>query len=44
MHIQRHSQLLRHRRERTTTPAFPTHPLGTPIRRSRERDGTKTRR
>lgn len=43
MHIQRHSQLLRHRRERTT-PAFPTHPLVTPIRRSRERDGTKTRR
>lgn len=43
MHIQRHSRLLRRRRERTT-PAFPTHPLGTPIRRSRERDGTKTRR
>lgn len=32
MHIQRHSQLLRHRRERTT-PAPPAHPLA-PIRRS----------
>lgn len=35
MHIQRHSQLLRHRRERTT-PASPAHPLGTPYPRERE--------
>lgn len=40
MHIQRHSQLLRHRRERTT----PAHPFG-PLSRDREKgDGIETER
>lgn len=40
MHIQRHSQLLRHRRERTT-PAAPAHPLGTPYPSLREKEKTR---
>lgn len=40
MHIQRHSQLLRHRRERTT-PAPPAHPLGSPYPSLREKEKTR---